>query len=131
MVSDPIADMLTRIRNGGQAWLGRISMPHSKLKMEIARVLAAQGFIAGFASDEDAKKPRMTIDLRYKRDNTPMIEGLERVSRPSRRVYVGWRDIPTIRSGLGIAIVSTPAGVMTDEQARETRQGGEFLAKVW
>jgi small subunit ribosomal protein S8 len=123
--------MLTRIRNGGQARLGRISMPHSKLKMEIARVLAARGFIAGFAGDEDAKKPQMTIDLRYKRDNTPMIEGLERVSRPSRRVYVGWREIPTIRSGLGIAIVSTPAGVMTDEQAREARQGGELLAKVW
>jgi small subunit ribosomal protein S8 len=131
MVTDPIADMLTRIRNGGRARLARVKLPKSRLKREIARVLHENGYIAGFADVSDAAKPTLAIEIRYGEDDQPIIEGLERISRPGRRVYVGAKKIPQIRSGLGIAIVSTPRGVMSDAQAREAGLGGELLAKVW
>lgn len=131
MLTDPIADMLTRIRNGGQARLSRVSMPDSRLKRDIARVLHEQGFIRGFSSDEDPKKPTLTIEVRYNDASEPMIEDIQRVSRPSRRVYVGWQEIPKVRNGLGIAILSTPRGILADQQAREARVGGEILATVW
>ncbi|MEE9281877.1 MAG: 30S ribosomal protein S8 [Myxococcota bacterium] len=131
MLTDPIADMLTRIRNGGGARLVRVSVPKSRVKEEIARVLAEQGFISGFSSEGDLKKPSLSVEIRYNAQNAPMIEGIERVSRPSRRVYVGWQDIPKVRNGLGIAILSTPRGILTDEQAREAHVGGEVLARIW
>jgi len=131
MVTDPIADMLTRIRNGGRARLARVKLPKSRLKSEIARVLHENGYIAGFGDVADASKPTLAIQIRYGEDDQPIIEGLERISRPGRRVYVGAKKIPQIRSGLGIAIVSTPRGVMSDAQAREAGLGGELLAKVW
>ena len=131
MLTDPVADMFTRIRNGGQAWLKRVEMPSSKLKCGIAKVLYQQGYIAGFSNDEDPKKPTLTVEVRYNEFNLPIIEGIERVSKPSRRVYVGWQKIPKIRNGLGIGIVSTPRGIMTDQQARDARVGGELLGKVW
>lgn len=131
MLTDPIADMLTRIRNGGQARLSRVSMPDSRLKRDIARVLQEQGFIRGFSSDRDPKKPTLTIEVRYNDVSEPMIEDIQRVSRPSRRVYVGWQEIPKVRNGLGIAILSTPRGILADQQAREARVGGEILATVW
>jgi len=110
MLTDPVADMFTRIRNGGQAWLKRVQMPSSKLKCAIAKVLHQEGYIAGFSSDEDPKKPTLTVEVRYNEFNLPMIEGIERVSKPSRRVYVGWQEIPKVRNGLGIGILSTPRG---------------------
>ncbi len=132
MQTDPIADMLTRIRNGGRARLVRVSMPESRIKREIARVLKASGFISDFESDDGAEnKPTLQVEIRYNAENRPMIEGIERVSRPSRRVYVGSGEIPRIRNGLGIAILSTPRGILNDDEAREAHVGGEVLAKVW
>lgn len=131
MQTDPIGDMLTRIRNGGRARLVRVSMPESRIKREIARVLKASGFISDFESDGAEKKPTLQVEIRYNAENRPMIEGIERVSRPSRRVYVGTGEIPRIRNGLGIAILSTPRGILTDDEAREAHVGGEVLAKVW
>ncbi len=131
MLTDPISDMLTRIRNGGRARKTRVLMAESRMKREIARVLAECGYISGFASDGDPKKPVLSIDLRYNDDNKPIIDALERVSKPSCRVYVGSSEIPVIRSGLGIAILSTPKGILTDQQARDAHVGGELLARVW
>ncbi|MFI5317759.1 MAG: 30S ribosomal protein S8 [Myxococcota bacterium] len=131
MQTDPIADMLTRIRNGGHARLAKVVMPKSQLKQEIARVLHETGYIAGYGDVEGAEKPTLSIEIRYGDDDQPIIEGVERVSRPGRRVYVGTKKIPQIRTGLGIAILSTPRGVLTDAQAREAGIGGELLAKVW
>ena len=131
MLTDPIADMITRIRNGGQARLKRVGMPESRLKREVARVLQEQGYISSYSSDGDPKKPVLTVEVRYNDGSEPMIQGIQRVSRPSRRVYVGWQEIPKVRNGLGIAILSTPRGILTDEQAREAHVGGEILAEVW
>lgn len=131
MLTDPVSDMLTRIRNGGTARMSRVEIPESRLKREIARVLASRGYIRGFASGAEAKRPVLTIELRYDSDNRPTIEGIERVSRPGRRVYVGAREVPRVRNGLGLAILSTPQGVLSDDQAREAHVGGEVLARVW
>lgn len=131
MLTDPIADMITRIRNGGQARLKRVEIPESRLKREVARVLQEQGYISSFSSDDDPKKPMLTVEVRYNEGSEPMIQGIQRVSRPSRRVYVGWQEIPKVRNGLGIAILSTPRGILTDQQAREAHVGGEILAEVW
>ncbi len=131
MLTDPISDMLTRIRNAGQARLTRVAMPSSRMKRELARVLKQEGFIRDFAVTGDEKKPVLTVDVQYGRQNQPMIEGLQRVSKPSRRVYVGVKEIPRIRNGLGVAILSTPRGLLTDKEAREARVGGEVLARVW
>ncbi len=131
MLTDPIADMITRIRNGGQARLKRVEIPESRLKREVARVLQEQGYISSFSSDDDPKKPMLTVEVRYNEGSEPMIQGIQRVSRPSRRVYVGWQEIPKVRNGLGISILSTPQGILTDQQAREAHVGGEILAEVW
>lgn len=130
MLTDPISDMLTRIRNGGRARMARVSMPSSRLKREIARVLKQEGYIRDFSVTED-RKPVLTIEVRYGRHSQPMIEGLERVSKPSRRVYLRSGEVPQIRRGLGVAILSTPRGILTDREAREAGVGGEVLAKVW
>lgn len=134
MLSDPIADFLTRIRNGGTARRVRVSLPESRLRREIARVLKENGYIEDYSSDGDAKKPVLTVELRYhtgRRAGTPMIGAIERVSRPGRRVYVGCEELPKVRNGLGIGIISTPRGILTDQQARDARVGGEYLARVW
>ena len=131
MLTDPISDMLTRIRNGGKARLLRVQLPESRMKREIARVLYERGYIDGFTSDGDPKKPKLSIDIRYNERSQPIIERIERVSKPGCRVYVGSGDIPTIRNGLGIAILSTPKGILTGEEAREAHVGGEILAKIW
>ncbi|NRA03566.1 MAG: 30S ribosomal protein S8 [Myxococcales bacterium] len=123
--------MLTRIRNAGSAQIARVSMPESRLKREIARVLHERGFIQGFSSDHGETKPKLTVELRYDRLANNMIQRIERVSRPGRRVYVRAAEVPTVRNGLGVAILSTPRGVLTDEQAREANVGGEILARVW
>ena len=131
MLTDPIADMLTRIRNGGMARMQRVSVPASRLKGEIARLLQETGYITGYRSDEADGKPVLVLDLRYDEEAEPIIGGIERVSRPSRRVYVGAKEVPQVRNGLGVAILSTPRGILTDSQARDANVGGEILARVW
>jgi small subunit ribosomal protein S8 len=131
VINDPIADMLTRIRNGGRARLMRVKMPKSKIKVEVARVLRSRGYIAGYSDDPDAAKPTLCVEIRYGEDDRPVIEGIQRISTPGRRVYVGADRIPQIRSGLGMAILSTPRGILTDIEARNAGVGGELLAKVW
>ncbi len=131
MLTDPIADMLTRVRNGGRAHLARVPVRESRLIREIARVLKDRGFIRDYSSDGDPARPVLTIELRYDRDSRPTIERIERVSRPSRRVYVAWKQVPRVRNGTGIAILSTPRGILTDDEAREAHVGGEVLARVW
>jgi len=131
VIHDPIADMLTRIRNGGRARLLRVKMPKSKLKVEVARALRQRGYIAGYSDDPEAAKPTLCVEIRYGDDDRPVIEGIQRISSPGRRVYVRANRIPQIRSGLGMAILSTPRGIMTDTEARDAGVGGELLAKVW
>lgn len=129
-MSDPIADMLTRIRNGQGAEKVAVSMPSSKLKVSIAQVLKDEGYIEDFAvRGEDAGKPQLEIGLKYYAGH-PVIEKIERVSRPGLRIYKGSGDIPRVMNGLGIAIVSTSRGVMTDRMARASGVGGEVLCIV-
>lgn len=135
-VNDPIADMLTRIRNGLLIQHGTVAMPTSKMKAEIARILKEEGFIEDFEV-VDGDKPTMVtlrVKLKYvgeRRFRRPVITGLKRVSRPGRRIYTSKQDIPWVLSGMGIAILSTPKGVMTGQRARQLNVGGEILCKVW
>jgi small subunit ribosomal protein S8 len=128
-MSDPIADMLTRIRNAQMVEKPVVVMPSSKLKVAIAQVLKDEGYIDGFAIKADAGKAQLEIALKYYAGR-PVIERLERVSRPGLRVYKGRHDIPNVMNGLGVAIVTTPRGVMTDRKARATGVGGEVLCYV-
>ena len=128
-MSDPIADMLTRIRNGQQAEKAKVSMPNSKLKLAIAKVLKEEGYIEDFGVRENAGKPELDIVLKYYAGR-PVIERSERVSRPGLRVYKPSEKLPRVMNGLGVAIVSTPRGVMTDRAARADHVGGEVLCYV-
>jgi small subunit ribosomal protein S8 len=135
-VSDPIADMLTRIRNSVMAGHTTTAMPNSKMKAAIAEILKEEGFVEGYEV-VDGERPGfkvLRIRLKYigeRRHRRPVLTSLERVSRPGRRVYAGKRDIPWVLSGMGIAIMSTPKGVMTGRKARKLGLGGEIVAKVW
>ncbi|MBW2314729.1 MAG: 30S ribosomal protein S8 [Deltaproteobacteria bacterium] len=131
MMTDPIADMLTRIRNGQRARHAEARIPSSKLKVAVARVLEASGYIRGIEVEAGEGKPTLTVGLRYRDDGREMIDGVQRVSRPSRRVYVGAEEIPKVRNGIGMAIISTSKGLMTDEDARAQKLGGEVLCEVW
>jgi small subunit ribosomal protein S8 len=128
-MSDPIADMLTRIRNAQSAEKTEVKMPSSKLKIAIARVLKDEGYVDDFAVREDAGKAELSIALKYYAGR-PVIDRIERVSRPGLRIYKGKEDIPTVMNGLGVAILSTSQGVMTDRKARATGVGGEVLCVV-
>jgi len=128
-MSDPIADMLTRIRNAQSAQKGRVLMPSSKLKVAIASVLKEEGYVEDFAVREVDGKSSLDIALKYYAGR-PVIEQIERVSRPGLRVYKGSQDLPRVMNGLGVAIVSTPQGVMTDRKARASNVGGEVLCIV-
>jgi small subunit ribosomal protein S8 len=128
-MSDPIADMLTRIRNAQQAQKGAVAMPSSKLKVAIAQVLKDEGYIDDFAVRGEGASRELNIALKYYAGR-PVIERIERVSRPGLRVYKGSDDLPRVMNGLGVAIVSTPSGVMTDRRARATNVGGEVLCIV-
>jgi small subunit ribosomal protein S8 len=131
-VSDPIADMLTRMRNAIGVKHKYVLMPSSKVKLGIARVLQEEGYIGGFEVSDDRPQPVMKISLKYyDKDNQPVVTGLERVSSPGHRVYVGKDKIPWVIGGIGIAVLSTPKGIMTDKQARRLGTGGEVLCKVW
>jgi small subunit ribosomal protein S8 len=129
-VTDPIADMLTRIRNGIRARHARVDMPSSRLKVEVARILKEEGFISNLKVAEEGKKKTLKVFLRYGTDGESVISTLERVSKPGRRVYVAAREIPRIMGGLGINILTTPRGVMTGKNARKARVGGEVLCNV-
>ena len=128
MMTDPIADMLTRVRNAQAASKFDVTMPSSKLKLSIAKVLQDEGYIAGYSSD-NAVKPTLTVTLKYY-EGRPVIDELKRVSRPGLRIYKNKNELPKILNGLGIAIVSTSAGVMTDREARNTGRGGEIICTV-
>jgi small subunit ribosomal protein S8 len=130
MVTDPIADMLTRVRNAAQARHRRVDMPISKLKIEIARILKENHYIHDFKVLEDDSHGVLRLHLKYYQEK-PVIRELKRVSRPGLRKYVTVAELPRVRNGLGMAIVSTSKGVMTDRQARESKVGGELLAVVW
>ena len=131
MVNDPIADMLTRIRNASMVKQSQVVMPSSKMKVGIAKILADEGFIKGYTVTTDQPQPKLVLQLKYVGRAQPVITGLERVSRPGRRVYTGYSEIPWVRSGLGISIVSTPKGLMTGRQAKREKVGGELLCTVW
>jgi small subunit ribosomal protein S8 len=130
MVTDPIADMLTRIRNAAQARHRRVDMPVSKLKIELARILKDNHYIHDFKVLDDGAHSVLRLYLKYYQDK-PVIRELKRISKPGLRKYVSVPEIPRVRNGLGMAILSTSRGVMTDREAREARVGGELLAVVW
>ncbi|HSM05785.1 MAG TPA: 30S ribosomal protein S8 [Longimicrobiales bacterium] len=130
MMTDPIADMLTRIRNAGTAGHRWVDMPVSKLKVEVAKLLKENHFIFDFKSLDDGKHGVLRLYLKY-HEGTPVIRHLERVSRPGRRHYVGASDVPSIRNGMGMAILSTSHGLMSDRTARTEGVGGELMALVW
>jgi small subunit ribosomal protein S8 len=129
MMTDPIADMLTRIRNGQRAGKVAVSMPSSKLKQSIAGVLKDEGYIADFQVNEEAGKPVMSVELKYY-DGQPVIDVLKRISRPGLRIYKANDELPKVQGGLGVAIVSTSKGVMSDRAARAAGEGGEVLCYV-
>ena len=134
--SDPISDMLTRIRNGVMAGHAQVAMPSSKIKAEIAKILKEEGFIENFevVDGETNGFKVLRIKIKYvgeRRERRPVITGLERVSRPGRRIYTKKQDIPWVLAGIGVAILSTPKGVMTGQRARQLGVGGEILCKVW
>jgi small subunit ribosomal protein S8 len=135
-ISDPIADMLTRVRNSVMTGQSLVAMPSSKIKVEIARILKEEGYIEAYELVDEDQPTKKTLRLRLKyvgerRQRQPVITGLERVSRPGRRVYTRKTEIPWVLSGIGVAIVSTPKGVMTGQRARQLGVGGEILCKVW
>ncbi len=130
-LNDPVADMLTRIRNASQAGHRRVDMPVSKLKAEIARILAEGHFIHDFKVLDDGRHGVLRIYLKYTDDDQPVIRALERISKPGRREYVGADSVPKVRAGLGLAVISTSRGVMSDREARTEGVGGEVLAKVY
>jgi len=129
MMTDPIADFLTRIRNGQAAGKARVCMPASRLKSAIAQVLKDEGYISDFSTAGEDGKPVLTVVLKY-HEGRPVIERIQRASRPGLRLYKGKSDIPSIQNGLGVAIVSTSKGVMSDRQARAAGEGGEVLCVV-
>jgi small subunit ribosomal protein S8 len=129
MMTDPIADMLTRIRNGLAANKKTVAMPHSKLKESIASVLKSEGYITGFSMDSAEGKPMLNVDLKYYQGR-PVIDKMSRVSRPGLRIYKSKDELPKVMGGLGIAIISTSKGVMTDRAARKEGHGGEVLCYV-
>jgi len=130
-MSDPIADMLTRIRNAGKAKLNSVDMPGSKLKTEVAKVLKNEGFIKNYKSLKDDKQGILRVYLKYGQDRNSAIFGIERISKPGRRTYVKSNELKPIFSGMGLAVLSTSKGVMTDKKAAKEKLGGEVLCKVW
>ena len=131
MTSDPIADMLTRVRNAIVARHPKVDVPASKLKAEIARILKEEGYIANYKVAEEGVKKVIKIYLKYGVNNSPVITQIERISRPGCRVYVGQSDIPRVQGGLGINILTTPRGVMTGRAAHKEGVGGEVLCRIW
>jgi small subunit ribosomal protein S8 len=131
MLTDPIADLLTRIRNAQRARFDKVDIPASRMKTGLTRILKEEGYIKNFKLIKDNKQGLLRIHLKYTDNRKAAITGMKRLSKPSRRVYVGYQEIPRILNGLGIAVLSTSKGIMSDRQAREERVGGELLCSVW
>lgn len=131
MHSDPIADMLTRIRNGLAARHRKVDIPGSRLKIEVARILKEEGYVANYRVANDSRKQVLKVYLKYRPDRRPVISRLTRISKPSRRVYVDCRSIPTVIGGMGVCILTTSRGVMTGRKARTKGVGGEILCTVY
>lgn len=131
IVSDPIADMLTRIRNANQMRYKDVIVPMSKLKLEITKILKSEGFISGYKIEKDEVQSNIVLNLKYADRKERVITGLKRISKPGLRVYVKAEEVPSVQNGLGIAIISTSQGLMTDKQARQAKLGGEVLAYIW
>jgi small subunit ribosomal protein S8 len=131
MMTDPIADMLTRIRNANQAVSDTVRMPSSNLKEEIAKILAAEGYIEGFDVSSEGHKRELEVRLKYLPNRAGVISGLRRISKPGRRVYRGATDLPRVQGGLGVVVVSTSQGLLSDREARRRHLGGEILCEVW
>jgi small subunit ribosomal protein S8 len=132
-MTDPIADMLTRIRNANTAMHDEVSMPSSKQKLALAEVLEHEGYIASFSEQDNADRPgrTLTIEMKYSPERARVISGIRRVSKPGLRIYKNRTDIPRVQGGLGVAVVSTNKGLMSDREARKNRMGGEILCFVW
>lgn len=130
VMTDPIADLFTRIRNANQMRHEKVVLPHSKIKTEIVKILEEEGFINGYKIDGDVKK-NLVIELKYGRSNERVISGIKRVSKPGLRVYAKSEELPKVLNGLGLAIISTSKGVMSEKQARKENVGGEVIAYVW
>lgn len=131
MMTDPIADMLARIRNAGMAKHPELALPASNTKLAIARVLVESGFLEDVRVEAREGRATLVVRMRYDDDGQPLVDGLKRVSRPGRRVYVGHEEIPRVRNGLGVAVISTSKGILSDRAAREASVGGELLCEVW
>ena len=129
--TDPIADMLTRIRNASQARHRELTLPSSRVKREIARILVEEGFVDSFTTQQDGVQESLTVQLKYVEGRTPVVSGLKRISKPGLRVYARKTEIPRVLGGLGLAILSTSHGIMTGSQARKLNLGGEVLCYVW
>jgi small subunit ribosomal protein S8 len=130
-MTDPIADFLTRLRNAVQAGKDRCDVPASKLKLELSKIFQEEGFVRTFKVLEEGQQGLIRLYLRYAADGEPAIHGVERISRPGLRVYRGVDELPKVRSGIGVAVISTSKGLMTDARARENRLGGEIMCRVW
>ena len=130
-VSDPIADLLTCIRNACKAKHKKVDVPTSKVKAEVVRVLLREKYINNYKSIDDKKRGLLRIYLKYDQKERPVIQGIERVSKPGRRVYIRRHEVPKVQGGLGTALVSTPSGIMTDQEARDEGLGGEYLCRIW
>ena len=131
MMTDPLADMLTRIRNGNKAKFKKVDIPSSKLKVSVAKILKDEGYIKNYKVTKDNKQGVLTIYLKYDKENERIITGLKRISKPGRRVYVKKDNIPKVLNGLGVNLLSSPKGILTDKRARELNVGGELLCSVW
>jgi small subunit ribosomal protein S8 len=130
-MTDPIADMLTRIRNAIRVNKKTVEVTYSNLKFQLAQIMQAEGYIEGVQQPEDQNKKYFTVELKYINDQKPVITNLKRVSRPGLRVYRGYREIPRILDNIGISVLSTPLGLMTDREARKKKVGGEIICKIW
>ena len=130
-VSDPIADMLTKIRNASQAKHEKVDVAASNLKLQIIKILKNEGFIKNFKKVTKDDIPYIRVFLKYEDDPTPVIHGIERVSTPGRRVYCGYKDIPSVYNGIGVVVVSSSTGVITGKKAKEARVGGELICTIW
>jgi small subunit ribosomal protein S8 len=130
-MTDTIGDMLTRIRNGGKARFDKVDIPASRMKISLARIFKDEGFIKNYKVIKDNKQGILRVYLKYDDQNQPMIHRVQRVSKPSRRVYAGCEELPKVQGGLGVAVISTSKGVMSDRQARKLGVGGEVLCQVW
>lgn len=130
-ISDPVGDMLTRIRNALIARKDQTTMPASQMKLAVAKILKEEGFIKDFEVTKDVPQPQLRLVLKYDRDRKSIITNLQRISKPGRRVYVKRSEIPWVLSGLGVAVLSTPQGIMTGQKARRLKLGGEVLCYIW